>query len=189
LFENAFGQIQPRRVITGCAECNAALLHQQKFYGARFEAIYSSVWVREHLQEFGIDPKEAGPAMALHDACKVGRMPADGYFPAAAMYEEPREVLRALGQFRELRHNRANSNCCGDTSSAADRESTLQQSKTVLDEARKAGAEVLVTECAGCFERFGGYQRKTRHAVKVVELAAFVHDRVATDCPQRTEST
>jgi len=55
LFENAFEQIQPKRVITGCAECNAALLHQQKFYGAKFEAMYSSLWVREHLADFKLN--------------------------------------------------------------------------------------------------------------------------------------
>jgi Fe-S oxidoreductase len=181
LFENAFGQIQPKRVITGCAECNAALLHQQKFYGAKFEVVYSSAWVREHLADFKLKPTEM--PVALHDACKAGRLPADGYFPAPAMYEEPREVIRAFGKLKEMAHNRENANCCGDTASGADRESTLEASANVLDEARAAGAQLLVTECAGCYERFGGFQRKTGHPVRVVELAAFVHDKVAIDCP------
>jgi Fe-S oxidoreductase len=183
LFENAFGQIEPKRVITGCAECNAALLHQQKFYGAKFEVVYSSVWVREHLAALRLDPSDL--PLALHDACKAGRMPADGYFPAASMYEQPRDVVRALGKLKELRHNRENAGCCGDTASGADRESTLEAGYNVLEEARAAGAEVLITECAGCYERFGGYQRRTGHPVKVVELAAFVHDRVAPDCRGR----
>lgn len=184
LFDNAFGQIQPERVITGCAECNAALLHQQKFYGAKFEAVYSSVWVREHLADFRIHSSDL--PLALHDACKAGRMPADGYFAAPAAYEQPREVVRALGKLKELRHNRQNANCCGDTASAADRESTLEASCDVLEEARAAGAQILITECAGCYERFGGYQRRSGHPVKVLDLAAFVHDRAVIDCRYRS---
>jgi Fe-S oxidoreductase len=93
-----------------------------------------------------------------------------GFFPGRLAYQDPCHLGRHLGQYQiprdilkwaadreptELLHSRDRATCCGGgyplstvAPAAADR-----ISRRVIEEAREAGAEVLVTACGECTRR------------------------------------
>ncbi|ACB39354.1 (Fe-S)-binding protein [Pyrobaculum neutrophilum] len=70
-----------------------------------FKVYHVTELLAEYLREGKLKLKKTGAKVTWHDPCQLGRR--------AGVFEEPREVLEAFTDYRDLPHNRANSLCCG----------------------------------------------------------------------------
>jgi len=120
-----------------------------------------------------------GPAtVAYHDSCRMGR--------SLGLYDEPRRVLEAAGaRLVELENARAYAICCGVGAwQRCDPTSRLIRLGR-LEEARVAGASILISPCSRCTLHFqcqachdGTGATKTGET-KIMDLAVYVADRIA----------
>ena len=92
--------------------------------------------------------KELDLTVTYHDSCHTGR-----WF---GHYEEPRELINSIPgiKFNEMEFNRENASCCGLVSVFDDRETIQHTAIKRINEAEATGAEMLITNCAGCASQF-----------------------------------
>ena len=132
-------------VLFSCAECQSAL---KQLYPAAGE----SPPVRyQHISQFLVEKLSAGElklgpdskqTITYHDPCRLGRL--------QGVYDEPRQILQAVGSLEEMRQSRKQALCCGvsgwmncDVDSKAIQENRLRQ-------ARATGADVMAVACPKC---------------------------------------
>jgi glycolate oxidase iron-sulfur subunit len=136
------------RVVADCASCGGALKH----LGAHFEhdpqwreraAAFSAkvMDLTEYLVRAGYRPEPRDATLTFHDPCHLAR--------GQGIRAQPRELLRAAGDYRELPEA---DTCCGgagtfhlDHPEAAAR--VLDRKRAQIE---RTGAQVVVTACPGC---------------------------------------
>ena len=98
-FRQVYGPYLDDQILTVCPTCTVTLRDE---YGLNVK--HALVAVAEKLAEKQIKPLNL--RVAYHDPCHLGRM--------LGVYEEPRQILQALGvELVEMEHNRTFSTCCG----------------------------------------------------------------------------
>ncbi|OQA22227.1 MAG: Anaerobic glycerol-3-phosphate dehydrogenase subunit C [Actinobacteria bacterium ADurb.Bin346] len=119
-------------------------------------------------KEFSFPDKEMKKEnVTWHDSCHIGR--------ASGIYDEPREILKALPNvnFVEMEYNRENAHCCGSVLTLIkDPPVAAEVGKTRLDEAVEAGAEKVVSLCPCCQFQFRVTVEKKRIPLKIQDLAS-----------------
>jgi heterodisulfide reductase subunit D len=84
--------------------------------------------------------------LTYHDPCHLGR--------EEKVFEEPRTIVKKIPgvKYFEMERNRRAAWCCGEgvVVSAIYPNLTRKISSERIDEARRAGAEAIVTCCPGC---------------------------------------
>ncbi len=120
------------------------------------------------LGEGALKPEGEVPMKAVyHDPCKLGRR--------FDIYQEPREVLRAIPGLELLEFPRAtfNSLCCGGGGGVpyAFPDFALWTAGERLREAESTGAEAIVTACPYCLQMFGKAVAAAGSGMKVYDLA------------------
>jgi Fe-S oxidoreductase len=106
--------------------------------------------------------------VTYHDSCHTGR-----WF---GHYEEPRELIQSmLGvELKEMEYNRENASCCGLVAVFDDRETVQHTAVRRVKEAEETGADLLVTNCAGCASQFNTCCNAMNTNVKQVGIAELV---------------
>jgi Fe-S oxidoreductase len=93
-----------------------------------------------------LDPALIEGKVTYHDPCQIGRN--------GGIFEEPREVLRALTpNFVELTPNRQENWCCGGGGgliSMGELEFRMKSSKVKAEQMKASGAQVITTACENC---------------------------------------
>jgi len=142
-----------KKVVTSCAEC----FHTLKADYAEerelpFEVVHSvtlfAQWAREGRLRFRKTPT---PGVTYHDPCRLGRY--------EGIYDAPRELLKDVAgeSFKEMERIRGDALCCGvGNFSNCDSNTKFLQHDRLL-EARRTGAEVMVTTCPKCRIHYGCY--------------------------------
>jgi Fe-S oxidoreductase len=104
--------------------------------------------------------------VTYHDPCYLGRW--------SNVYEEPRTILQHVEGLRlvEMEHSRANSLCCGGGGGAFWSENVEARSVTRrrLDEATRAGAQVMATACPYCIRMFEDELKVSKHTLTVYDV-------------------
>jgi Fe-S oxidoreductase len=153
-----------------------------------------------HISEFALsrisgklaEVHRAGPAGAdqapgtpvtWHDPCVLGRH--------LGMYEEPRELLRALPRLElvEMKSNRQDSLCCGAGGGAYFTCQRLANEAVVhrLKQAVDSGAEQIITSCPNCYVRFRQMSRQHRIKIKARDLTQVLNEALS-DPPEPGEA-
>lgn len=105
-----------------------------------------------------------------HDPCHIGRH--------GGIYEEPREVLRAIPglELVEMEHNREEGLCCGSvlTLIGETRPTSGRIASRRLAEARATGAQAVVTTCPCCEFQLRVWNAAEGNGLKVLDFAAVV---------------
>ena len=87
-------------------------------------------------------------SFTYHDPCDLGR--------GCGIYEQPREVLKAIGQLKQISDEKENSVCCG--MNLGNTVLTLEQQTTLRDKSLQILTEpkpdVVVTACPMCKKAF-----------------------------------
>jgi Fe-S oxidoreductase len=100
---------------------------------------------------------ELGNKFTYHDPCHLARL--------GGIFEEPRALLAQLGNIVEMKNNRYEADCCGSGGGvrAAYPELSTAICKRRIKAAQATGANLLVTACPFCEDRFmsvGGIEVK-----------------------------
>jgi Fe-S oxidoreductase len=143
-----------KKVVTSCAECFRTLKsdYAEEGFELPFEVIHTTTFVKELLDSGKMKltkPLEA--PITYHDPCRLGRYEGN--------YDEPREILKAIPgvQFQEMERIRAEALCCGvgNFSNCDANTKFLQHDR--LKEAKRAGAELMITTCPKCRIHYSCY--------------------------------
>lgn len=137
-FREVYGKHADQEILTLCPTCTITLRDK---YGLKAKP--AIVAVAERLDQLKLKP--ASLKATYHDPCHLGRM--------LGVFEEPRQVLRALGvDLVEMEHNRTFSTCCGGGGgvTAVNPKLSAEVSKNRVRDALAVGAETIVTVCPTC---------------------------------------
>jgi len=165
------------KVVTACAGCFMTLSHNYPKYAGKldFELLHMTQFIDCLIKEKRLELKRPLPKkVAYHDPCHIGR-----HF---GIYEEPRRILNAFPQskYLELPRNRSDSQCCGAGGGYKiqfnDRAEFIASLR--VQEAKDAGAEMLVSACPFCVTNLTGGAKRAGIDMPVAEIVSLVADSV-----------
>ena len=161
-----------KKVVTSCAECARAL---NSDYPDHVGPLPFQVM---HLAQFlveagdGLLLQEVKQTVTYQDPCRLARH--------LEVYEEPRQVMAKIPglELWEMAKNRKDAVCCGtSTWMNCDRHSKQIQDER-LDDARRTGADLLITACPKCSIHFRCSQMKDGYVendgMQIKDLAELV---------------
>lgn len=157
-----------KEVILGCAVCyNTIKTNYPIVAKVPFKISHISQFIAESVEQEKIKfVKPIKKRLTYHDPCHLGR--------EEKVYEEPRTIIQKISgvKFSEMERNRKAAWCCGEgvVVNALFPNLTRRISAERIDEARRAGAEAIVTCCPGC-------------VATLSKAAAWVKSREGIDMP------
>lgn len=160
------------KVIAHCPGCYKTLAFDYPEIAGDlpFKVVHSTQYVNDLLKSGKLKPKKkADKKVTYHDPCHIGR--------AAGIYEEPREILRAIGaELSEMGRNRKDAWCCGAGGGvkSAFNDFALWTAKDRVEEAKKTGAKVLVSACPFCEVNLKDAMKELQNGMEVVDLMEVV---------------
>lgn len=155
-----------KTIVTTCAECarTLALSYRDVVPGWKPKVDHMAAFVAGRLGELGLEGGgSGGPARTVtyQDPCRLGRH--------LEVIDEPREVFDALPdiELREMESSGNRSRCCGTAGfQHCDAESRILQAMR-LTEARRTGADTLVTACPKCMIHFRCAQAEDERRARI----------------------
>ncbi len=142
-----------KTILTSCPDCyNVFHHHYPGLLGKQpFRVVHITELLLDLLNEGRIVfQKEIKKRVTYHDPCRLGR--------EAGIFEPPREILRRIPgiQLVEMRRNREHAWCCGGGGvvNLVYPKLSIKIAKDRVEEAKKTGAEMLVTCCPLCYRQF-----------------------------------
>jgi Fe-S oxidoreductase len=139
------------KILVSSPHCYHTFKNEYPEFRVNFEVVHISQFIFELIEEGRLEfNKEYGKRVTYHDPCYLGRH--------NGVYEEPREVLRAIPglELKEMPDARVDSLCCGGGGGRIWMETPKGErfSDLRLEQAMASGAEVLVTSCPYCIANF-----------------------------------
>jgi len=162
-------------VITSCPACDMMWRHTYKEWAEKLGMDYD-IRVR-HYSEVVAEKIRSGEfrftrpvekKVTWHDSCHIGRV--------SGVYEEPREVIRAVPgvRFEEMAHNRQEGHCCGSVLTLIKEPPVAAViGKSRLAEADDIQAETVLALCPCCEFQLRVTRDKENLRVGVQDLASF----------------
>ena len=163
-----------KQVIFACPEgYHTFMNYYPKYFGELgFEPVHILDFLADKIGEGAIQFEECRSVVTYHDPCRLGRL--------AGVYDAPRKLLAAIPgiELREMPRSRENSVCCGTTGwmncSSCSKEIQMER----LTEARKTGAETLITACPKCQIHFRCAKAAFDLDIEINDLYDIVADRM-----------
>jgi len=142
-----------KKVVTSCAECFRTLkVDYARDEALPFEVVHSVTLVADFVKQGKLAFRpDAAKGVTYHDPCRLGRY--------EGVYDAPREILKAVAgdRFKEMERVKGDALCCGvGNFSNCDANTKFLQHERLL-EAKRTGADVLVTTCPKCRIHYGCY--------------------------------
>jgi len=141
---NAIRNTGAKTVVTACAECYHTLKKDYPEHVGKLDAevLHLSQYLAGNVSDLSLNDGEK--RISFQDPCRLGRL--------SGIYEEPREIIAAIkgAELCEMKRNRANAVCCGTSGWLSCGTYSKQIQTARLKEAKKTGAEMLVTSCPKC---------------------------------------
>lgn len=142
-------------LVTSCPICLKVFREDYALGG--IEVLHHSEYILRLMQAGRLTLRRGATRFTYHDPCELGR--------GCGVYDQPREVIEAVGELLEPARTRENALCCGSSvaNTAITDAQQVQLARSVTEELEATGAEVIVTACPLCKKALG---RGTRHAVR-----------------------
>jgi Fe-S oxidoreductase/coenzyme F420-reducing hydrogenase delta subunit len=134
-----------KKVVFSCPECMRTfnMDYQDLMGDFDFEMVHISQLVDELIQGGKLKFKKGAKKVTFQDSCRLGRH--------LGIYDPPRNALKgADAQIIEMENTRDKALCCGVSAWATCDEVSRKLQVDRLKEAKKTGAECLVTGCYKC---------------------------------------
>ena len=150
-----------KTLILSCPICYKFFKEEYKLDG--IEVVHHSVYINNLLKSGRIELQKGIDSFVFHDPCELGR--------GSGIYNEPRELLSAIGVIKEASQEKNMSICCGGslgslTLSFTERE---QIAKSSLNSLLINKPEKLITACPLCLKSFSTYNSiPTRDIAQIV---------------------
>lgn len=156
-----------KTLVTGCAGCYTTLKNS---YPDEFEVLSVPEFLAEHISELNLKPLEL--TVTYHDPCHLGRR--------HKICAEPRKVIEAICDLKEMKANRNQSRCCGGGGGVRSGYRELSRGmarKRLLDV--PAGVDYIVTSCPLCIRNLNdaGGDGKAIDLVELVSEAIQASDK------------
>jgi heterodisulfide reductase subunit D len=117
--------------------------------------------------------------VTYHDPCDLGR--------GARVFEEPREVIRAIPGVTlvELPHSRENCMCCGGGGNLemVDPELAAKIGKDKIDEVLATGAQAVVTSCQQCVRTMTSHVKRNKIQLEVLDIVQLLRKALIPGSP------
>lgn len=134
-----------KTVVFSCPEgFRTFTIDYQGFLGdLDFEILHISEYLLNLIDEGKLEFKDSDVKVTYHDSCRLGRH--------AGLYDPPRELLDAMGvELIESPNTMEKSLCCGVNAFASCNEASKKLQLQKLIEAKKTGADVMLSFCPKC---------------------------------------
>ena len=153
-------------LVTSCPICLREFRETYRLDG--IEVLHHSEYILRLMRDGRLKLKDApGGIFTYHDPCELGR--------GCGIYDQPREVIGAVGELVEPEHTRQNALCCGSSlaNTAINDQQQLAIASDVTAELDATPAQTIVTACPLCKKAL------VRTAMKrVADLSEIVADRI-----------
>ena len=162
-----------KKVVTACPGCYTTLKKTLEESGSTIKVEHVSQEIAGLVKQGKLKLKRSSERMTYHDPCHLGRL--------GGVFDEPRDIVKAVANLVEMPNNRYESRCCGagaGLQSAFPKLSKDLASKRVA-EAKATGATTIVTSCPFCET-----QLRTVPGIKVMDLLELLMD--ATEAAEKT---
>ncbi|MFC2004504.1 (Fe-S)-binding protein [Chloroflexota bacterium] len=162
-----------KKILTSCPHCFNTLKNEYPQFGGNFEVIHHTQFIANLIRDGklklgGLNVKR----VAYHDSCYLGRY--------NDIYEEPREILRAIAGIKkiELARSGANSFCCGGGGGHMWMEEEPDKRVNVrrVEQIIEAEVDLMVTACPYCLSMFedGLKTKEAEELIKTMDLSELV---------------
>ena len=134
-----------KKVVFSCPECLRTfnLDYQDLMGDFDFEMVHVSELMDDLIQEGKLKFKKGTRKVTFQDSCRLGRH--------LGIYDQPRNALKAAeGAVVEMENTKDKALCCGVSAWATCDEISRKLQVARLTEAKKTGADCLVTGCYKC---------------------------------------
>jgi len=154
-----FESLGIKKIVTACPGCYTTLKKSLEEHGSKIQVVHVTQEVSDLVKSGKLKVKKSAERMTYHDPCHLGRL--------GGVFEEPREIMKAVATLAEMPNHGYESRCCGagaGLQSAFPKLSRDLASKRIA-EAKSTGATTLVTCCPFCET-----QLRMVPGIKVVDL-------------------
>lgn len=145
-----FEKASPSVIVTSCAGCYKTIRQDYPKVGkVSARVVHITQFVNELIDSGRLKlEKRVDGIVTFHDPCHLGRH--------NQLYDEPRKILQSIPGIKvvEMERNRAEARCCGAGGGVKTAFPDLAQKISLLrvEDAEKAGAEILTTSCPFCYQ-------------------------------------
>jgi Fe-S oxidoreductase len=154
--------VKPKRIITTCAECYAALRKLKAIKQADFIPLTTTEYFYENRAKLPLVKSEK--TFGFHDSCHISRK--------FRNYETPRKLMAELGNLVELKDHHDKCACCyyynfgNDSKNNENRKQRMKEVKEVAD--------VMMTDCITCYEVY--HDAKGDDDLEIFEFNELVYE-------------
>jgi heterodisulfide reductase subunit D len=154
-------------VVFACPSCYQMW---REHYQTDLELLSAPELLLRLVREGKVPLAELPLTVTYHDPCDLGR--------GARVFEEPREVIRAIPGVKlvELPHSRENCMCCGGGGNLemVDPDLAAKIAKAKIDEVLSTGAQAVVTSCQQCVRTMTSYAKRNKIQIEVLDVVQLV---------------
>ena len=169
-----------KKIITSCPHCFTSLQKEYSQFGGEFEVIHHTQFIADLIRKGKLKVGGNGSRKAAyHDSCYLGRY--------NDIYEEPREVLKAIGGIEriELDRCRSNSFCCGGGGGHMwlEEEPEKRLSTRRVEEIIGAGVDVVATACPYCLTMLEDAlkAKEIEESIKAMDLSELIAETLGKE--------
>lgn len=160
-----------KKIITSCAGCFHALKSEYPEFAGEmpFEVVHSSEVIAQLIEDGKLNfTEEVSGKVTYHDPCHLGRH--------EGIYDAPRTILGAIPglELVEMERNKQNAWCCGGGSIVSNvfPDLTADISADRMAEAKRTGADIIVSACPSCESILTTAGRKAKMKVDDINILA-----------------
>jgi len=137
-------QANPKVIVTGCAECYAALLRLKKKTNAKWQALTTSMWLLGHANQ--LNWHKFPDPIGIHDSCHISKK--------AGKPNPTRELLSLMADTVELYESPEDCLCCGYYNIHINETLNHDLHRKKIQHLKDAGGQAMAVECVTCWEAF-----------------------------------
>ena len=173
----AFIENGVHKILVSSPHCYHTFKNEYPEFNVNFEVVHISQYLYELIDEGRLEiTGEYGKKVTYHDPCYLGRH--------NGIYDEPREVLKKIPglELVEMADSREDSLCCGGGGGRIwmDTAKGERFSDIRLEQAGKAGADVLVTSCPYCITNFEDSRLSVEggEAIEIKDITEIIREAI-----------
>jgi Fe-S oxidoreductase len=137
-------QVEPEFIVSGCAECYAALLRLKKKTGATWTPLTTPEWLLRHADQ--LTWRKFDTPLAIHDSCHVTKK--------IGKPQPARDLLALMADTVELYETPQDCVCCGYYNIHANHDVNHGLYTDKLALLKEKNAQGMAVECVTCWESF-----------------------------------
>jgi Fe-S oxidoreductase/nitrate reductase gamma subunit len=161
------------KILTTCPHCFNSLKNEYPQFGGNFEVVHHTQLIADLLRDGRLKPGTLdGAKIGYHDSCYLGRY--------NDIYQEPRDIVKAIGGTKstEFHRCRSNSFCCGGGGGHMWMEEDPARRVNIrrIEEIIQAGVDVVATACPYCLTMLedGAKAREVGESLRIRDLSELV---------------